>query len=96
MSRYDTKEFGEAAQFLRKSDLELMATHTVAFDGRPNKESSKKRSLIGQIKFKKIFISEVNSVFDSMLNSYLFLNKAEIQPMVLDSLCYYSCVCCSV
>ncbi|KAF3855868.1 hypothetical protein F7725_016591 [Dissostichus mawsoni] len=28
MSRYDTKEFGEAAQFLRKSELELMASHT--------------------------------------------------------------------
>ncbi|KAK1902192.1 Myosin-7B [Dissostichus eleginoides] len=34
MSRYDTKEFGEAAQFLRKSELELMASHTVAFDGK--------------------------------------------------------------
>lgn len=49
MSRFDTKEFGEAAPFLRKSDLELLAAHTVAFDGRPNKESSKKRNLVGQI-----------------------------------------------
>nr|CBN81020.1 Myosin-7B (Myosin heavy chain 7B, cardiac muscle beta isoform) [Dicentrarchus labrax] len=34
MSRYDTKEFGEAAPFLRKSELELLAAHTVAFDGK--------------------------------------------------------------
>ncbi|TMS19074.1 Myosin-7B [Larimichthys crocea] len=34
MSRYDTKEFGEAAPFLRKSDLELLSAQTVAFDGK--------------------------------------------------------------
>lgn len=47
MSRYDMKDFGEAAPFLRKTDLELMAVQTVAFDGRPDEESSKKRKLIG-------------------------------------------------
>lgn len=39
MSRYDTKDFGEAAPFLRKTDMELLAAQTVAFDGRPNKET---------------------------------------------------------
>ncbi|TDH14602.1 hypothetical protein EPR50_G00043780 [Perca flavescens] len=34
MSRFDLRDFGEAAQFLRKSDLELMASHTIAFDGK--------------------------------------------------------------
>ncbi|XP_042359275.1 myosin, heavy chain 7B, cardiac muscle, beta a [Plectropomus leopardus] len=34
MSRYDMKDFGEAAPFLRKTDLELMAAHTVPFDGK--------------------------------------------------------------
>ncbi|NP_001311408.1 myosin, heavy chain 7B, cardiac muscle, beta a isoform X3 [Danio rerio] len=35
MSRMlDMKEFGEAAPFLRKSDLELLAAQTVAFDGK--------------------------------------------------------------
>ncbi|KAA8593478.1 hypothetical protein FQN60_009594, partial [Etheostoma spectabile] len=34
MSRFDSKDFGEAAQFLRKSDLELMVSHTIAFDGK--------------------------------------------------------------
>uniref|UniRef100_A0A8D0ABC7 Myosin-7B n=1 Tax=Sander lucioperca TaxID=283035 RepID=A0A8D0ABC7_SANLU len=34
MSRFDSRDFGEAAQFLRKSDLELMASHTIAFDGK--------------------------------------------------------------
>uniref|UniRef100_A0AAQ5ZVF7 Myosin-7B n=1 Tax=Amphiprion ocellaris TaxID=80972 RepID=A0AAQ5ZVF7_AMPOC len=34
MSRFDMKEFGEAAPFLRKSDLELMAAQTIAFDGK--------------------------------------------------------------
>lgn len=34
MSRLlDMKEFGEAAPFLRKSDIELLAAQTVAFDG---------------------------------------------------------------
>lgn len=35
MSRFDMKDFGEAAPFLRKSDLELLAAQTIAFDGRP-------------------------------------------------------------
>ncbi|GLD62202.1 myosin-7-like isoform X1, partial [Lates japonicus] len=34
MKRYDMKEFGEAAPFLRKSELELLTAHTVAFDGK--------------------------------------------------------------
>ncbi|XP_070707481.1 myosin, heavy chain 7B, cardiac muscle, beta a [Pempheris klunzingeri] len=34
MSRFDMKEFGEAAPFLRKSELELLAAHTIAFDGK--------------------------------------------------------------
>lgn len=34
MSRLlDMTEFGEAAAFLRKSNLELLAAQTVAFDG---------------------------------------------------------------
>lgn len=34
MSRLlDMKEFGEAAPFLRKSDIELLSAQTVAFDG---------------------------------------------------------------
>ncbi|XP_071371708.1 myosin, heavy chain 7B, cardiac muscle, beta a [Centroberyx affinis] len=34
MPRFDTQEFGEAAPFLRKTDLELLAAQTVAFDGK--------------------------------------------------------------
>ncbi|XP_067444306.1 myosin, heavy chain 7B, cardiac muscle, beta a isoform X3 [Thunnus thynnus] len=34
MSRFDMREFGEAASFLRKSDLELLTTHTVSIDGK--------------------------------------------------------------
>lgn len=33
MPLFDVKEFGEAAPFLRKTDLELLAVQTVAFDG---------------------------------------------------------------
>lgn len=36
MSRFDTREFGDAAPFLRKSELELLTAQTIAFDGRPN------------------------------------------------------------
>ena len=65
MSRFDLKEFGEAAPFLRKSDLELLSKQTVAFDGRPNKDTSKKRNLIGRISL-KIFISSLNIVLNAM------------------------------
>ena len=34
MSRFDTREFGEAAPYLRKSDLELLTKHALPFDGR--------------------------------------------------------------
>ncbi|KAM7423236.1 hypothetical protein PAMA_011003 [Pampus argenteus] len=34
MSRFDMREFGEAAPFLRKSDQELLVAQTVAFDGK--------------------------------------------------------------
>uniref|UniRef100_A0A7N6FGK0 Myosin-7B n=1 Tax=Anabas testudineus TaxID=64144 RepID=A0A7N6FGK0_ANATE len=34
MSRFDVKEFGEAASFLRKSELEQLTAQTVAFDGK--------------------------------------------------------------
>lgn len=34
MSRFDRMEFGEAAPYLRKSDLELLTSHAVPFDGR--------------------------------------------------------------
>lgn len=36
MSRFDMKDFGDAAPFLRKSDLELLAAQTAAFDGEFN------------------------------------------------------------
>lgn len=45
MSRFDVKEFGEASPFLRKSDRELLAMQTTAFDGRPFKETSKELNL---------------------------------------------------
>lgn len=32
----DMTEFGEAAPFLRKSDLEIFPAHTTAFDGSPD------------------------------------------------------------
>lgn len=44
MSRFDMKEFGEAAPFLRKSELELLATHTVPFDGRPDEANLKMKN----------------------------------------------------
>uniref|UniRef100_A0A3Q3X5S8 Uncharacterized protein n=1 Tax=Mola mola TaxID=94237 RepID=A0A3Q3X5S8_MOLML len=34
MSRFDMTEFGEAASFLRKSELELLTSHTVPSDGK--------------------------------------------------------------
>ncbi|XP_062318746.1 myosin, heavy chain 7B, cardiac muscle, beta a isoform X2 [Osmerus eperlanus] len=34
MSRFEMQEFGEAGPFLRKTDLELLAAQTIAFDGK--------------------------------------------------------------
>ncbi|KAG7494832.1 myosin-7-like isoform X1 [Solea senegalensis] len=34
MSHFDLQEFGEAASYLRKPELELMARHTIPFDGK--------------------------------------------------------------
>ncbi|XP_046881578.1 myosin, heavy chain 7B, cardiac muscle, beta a isoform X1 [Hypomesus transpacificus] len=34
MSRFDMQEFGDAGPFLRKTDLELLAAQTIAFDGK--------------------------------------------------------------
>ncbi|KAM9798824.1 myosin, heavy chain 7B, cardiac muscle, beta a [Syngnathus typhle] len=34
MSRFDKREFGEAAPFLRKSELEQLTAQTIAFDGK--------------------------------------------------------------
>lgn len=57
MSRFDMKEFGEAAPFLRKSELELLTAHTVPFDGRVNiekKTKNKKQRNLGENHFKYI------------------------------------------
>lgn len=44
MSRFDMKDFGEAASFLRKSELELLTAHTVPFDGKaPARTAAKLR-----------------------------------------------------
>lgn len=87
MSRYDMKEFGEAASFLRKSELELLSAHTVAFDGKPNKEGSKKKTHKKKLEhcrtnnIKYIHIRNEFS-FDLILKLYLFLSNEKIEPVV--------------
>lgn len=67
MSRFDTKEFGEAAPFLRKSDLELLALQTMPFDGRPFKETSNKRNLKGHFRLKMLLL-EIYFVLETVVN----------------------------
>lgn len=93
MSRYDTKEFGEAAPFLRKSDLELLSAQTVAFDGRPNTEGFKKRSFVGQITL-NVLISEICFVFLFNINN--INNSISVSNLVKLRRCcemYYFCQC---
>lgn len=40
MSHFDLQDFGEAAPFLRKSEMELLVTQTIAFDGRSEKHTA--------------------------------------------------------
>lgn len=67
MSRFDMKEFGEAAPFLRKTDLQLMAARTVAFDGRPEKGHLKVTEPYRSHYIKRV-ISYLNIVFWGILN----------------------------
>lgn len=47
MSRFDMKDFGEAAAFLRKSELELLTAQTVPFDGKaPSRKLRRERIVL--------------------------------------------------
>lgn len=46
MSRFDMKEFGEAAPFLRKSELELLTAHTVPFDGKATYKVAQRNNVL--------------------------------------------------
>lgn len=49
----DMTEFGEAAPYLRKSDLGILAAHTKAFDGSPDETRF----------FNKRFTTDINIYF---------------------------------
>ncbi|KAK5912992.1 hypothetical protein CesoFtcFv8_002817 [Champsocephalus esox] len=79
MSRYDTKEFGEAAQFLRKSDLELMASHTVAFDGKKRAWVPDEKEAYIEIEIKERSGDKV--IVDSIDGRTLTVKESDIQQM---------------
>ncbi|XP_077581880.1 myosin, heavy chain 7B, cardiac muscle, beta a [Stigmatopora nigra] len=79
MSRFDMKDFGEAAPFLRKSELEQLAVQTVAFDG-------KKRAWIPDEKeaYIEIEIKELNGdkvTVQTKNGKTLIVKDSDIQQM---------------
>ncbi|XP_034068174.1 myosin, heavy chain 7B, cardiac muscle, beta a isoform X2 [Gymnodraco acuticeps] len=79
MSRYDTKEFGEAAQFLRKSELEMMASHTVAFDGKKRAWVPDEKEAYIEIEIKER--SDDKVIVDSTDGRTLTVKESDIQQM---------------
>ncbi|KAI3370408.1 hypothetical protein L3Q82_025175 [Scortum barcoo] len=79
MSRFDMKEFGEAAPFLRKSDLELLATHTVAFDGKKRAWIPDEKEAYIEIEIKEVSGDKV--IVETKDRKTLTVKDCDIQQM---------------
>lgn len=79
MSRYDMKDFGEAAPFLRKTDLELMAVQTVAFDGKKRAWIPDDKEAYIEIEIKEISGDKV--IVDTKDGRTLTVKECDIQQM---------------
>ncbi|XP_034548994.1 myosin, heavy chain 7B, cardiac muscle, beta a [Notolabrus celidotus] len=79
MSRFDTKEFGEAAPFLRKSDLELLAAHTIPFDGKKRAWIPDEKEAYIEIEIKEL--SGDNVTVETKDGRTLTVKEDDIQQM---------------
>lgn len=69
------KEFGEAAPFLRKSELELLTAHTVPFDG---KATSRTAAKLHRETTEGVFIEAISSS-----HSCLIYKEGNKSPVIL-------------
>uniref|UniRef100_A0A3Q4N9J0 Myosin, heavy chain 7B, cardiac muscle, beta a n=1 Tax=Neolamprologus brichardi TaxID=32507 RepID=A0A3Q4N9J0_NEOBR len=79
MSRFDVKEFGEASPFLRKSDLELLALQTTAFDGKKRAWIPDEKEAYIEIKIKDVSGDKV--IVETKDGKTLTVKECDIQQM---------------
>ncbi|XP_075997481.1 myosin, heavy chain 7B, cardiac muscle, beta a [Genypterus blacodes] len=79
MSRYDTSEFGEAAPFLRKTDMELLAAQTIAFDGKKRAWIPDEKDAYIEIEIKELSGDKV--VVETKGGKTLTVKDGDIQRM---------------
>ncbi|XP_066529234.1 myosin-7-like [Hoplias malabaricus] len=75
----DMKEFGEAAPFLRKSDLELMPAHTKTFDGKRRVWIPDDKESYIDVEIREI--SEDKVIVETKDGKYLTVKEGDIQQM---------------
>ncbi|KAM9859748.1 myosin, heavy chain 7B, cardiac muscle, beta a isoform 3-T3 [Aulostomus maculatus] len=79
MSRFDMKEFGDAAPFLRKSDLELLSAQTVAFDGKKRAWIPDEKEAYIEIEIKELSGDKV--IVETKDGKMLTVKDCDIQQM---------------
>lgn len=79
MSRFDMKEFGEAGPFLRKSELELLAAQTLAFDGKKRAWIPDEKEAYIEIEIKELSGDKV--IVDTKDGRTLTVKDGDIQQM---------------
>uniref|UniRef100_A0A669CFT3 Myosin, heavy chain 7B, cardiac muscle, beta a n=1 Tax=Oreochromis niloticus TaxID=8128 RepID=A0A669CFT3_ORENI len=79
MSRFDLNEFGEASPFLRKSDLELLAVQTAAFDGKKRAWIPDEKEAYIEIEIKEVSGDKV--IVDTKDGRTLTVKDCDIQQM---------------
>ncbi|XP_010880198.2 myosin, heavy chain 7B, cardiac muscle, beta a isoform X3 [Esox lucius] len=79
MSRFDANEFGEAGPFLRKTDLELLAAQTVAFDGKKRAWVPDEREAYIEVEIKQLVGDKF--IVESRDRRSLTVKEEDIQQM---------------
>uniref|UniRef100_A0A667XW88 Myosin-7B n=1 Tax=Myripristis murdjan TaxID=586833 RepID=A0A667XW88_9TELE len=79
MPRFDTKEFGEAAPFLRKTDLELLAAQTVSFDGKKRAWIPDDKEAYIEVEIKELIGDKV--IVETKDGRSLTVKEGDIQQM---------------
>ncbi|XP_061689764.1 myosin, heavy chain 7B, cardiac muscle, beta a [Syngnathoides biaculeatus] len=79
MSSFDMKEFGEAAPFLRKSDLEQLTAQTIAFDGKKRAWIPDEREGYIEIEIKELSGDKV--IVQTKGGKTLTVKECDIQQM---------------
>ncbi|KAL0978602.1 hypothetical protein UPYG_G00172780 [Umbra pygmaea] len=79
MSRFDANEFREAGPFLRKTDLELLAAQTIAFDGKKRAWVPDEREAYIEVEIKQLDGDKV--IVETRDGRTLTVKEGDIQQM---------------